>query len=303
MRKALLLAAIVIFSLASVAQAETVNIGGKNMHFNVPSGYVPATGGKYAQLLAMMRQAQPKDIYIFAMYLPKDLDETLRNSDTGSLDRYVTLSYSRQLLKQQLSTRDFGDLKEALGKMQGKLNEGEIASQVNQAIARVGTGDIRVGSIKPLGTFGETKTSFSFMALITQSSVVDGKRVPLEMGLVSTQLLTEGKVVMVNQYAVIQSPEDITALRKEAARVVSGLGFKQGGASNSAFKKQNTMWDYMWKGFLGAVFGGLLGGLGMFIWKRRKGGNDVASGKPATAKEIWAEIINTVKGIFEQRKK
>ncbi len=306
MRKSLLAVVIFMASLASVAQAETVSIGGKNITYKVPAGYVQATGGNYDQMLDMMRQAQPRELFLFAMYVPKDVDEALRYSDAATLDRYVTLSYDRRMQKQQFSIQDFRELKQAIRKQQGTLDEGAIASQVNQAVARLGADDFRIGSIKPMGTFGETKTSFSLMMLVTQSTVVQGQRVPMEMGIVSTNLLTGSKLVTVNQYGVIQSPDDLAALRKEAGKVISSLGFKQGGAIRSAFKKQHSTWDYMTTGFLGAVFGGLIGGLGMFLWKRRKGataGPDGQSGKPASANEITAEVISKVKGIFEKRNK
>ncbi|MCC8193050.1 MAG: hypothetical protein LIP28_00170 [Deltaproteobacteria bacterium] len=306
MKKILFLAAVFTVLFASLGHAETVKIGGKTLNYNLPDGYVLATGGKYAQVLALMRQGQPKDIHIFTMFVPKDVDEAAE-SDLSSMDRYVTLCYSRQLQNRDCSTQDFSELKAAIIKQQGKLNDGELASQANQALKKVGGGQFRVGSVKSLGTFGDSKTSISFMALVTMSvPAPNGGSEPMEMGLVSTQLLAESKILTVNQYRLIRSPEDLTELRQESGKVIAGLGFKQGGASRSSFKNgSSSIWTYMWKAFLGAVIGGVLGGLGMFVWNRTKGKTNGADGqadKPGTAKEIRAQVFDNLKGLFGKKK-
>ena len=76
--------------LAVPARAETLNVGGTDIAYTVPEGYVIGDGPRYAELIEFASRAQPPDIRILSIYAT---EKTTRRSWPGPERWTIFLSY------------------------------------------------------------------------------------------------------------------------------------------------------------------------------------------------------------------
>lgn len=308
MKKYFLLISLLLISFATVAHAESIKLGGKTIQHEIPRGYVSANGGKYTDTLAIMRRMQPEDIQIHSMYVPVEVDKNFTGDATSNISKFLTINSVRPLHSQNLSTGDFKELKSFMTKNYGKMvDSGEIQKEITSKLNQETGGQVQLGTVKPLGTFGASDTQISAISLVTVAVMVEGKQVPFEQLMLQTQILVEGKLLIINQYMPANDP-DAGKFRDQALATVNSLKFNESGAKSSSntFKKQSTIWDYIKIGLIGAIIGGLGAGIATYI-KKKKGGTDQNSegqqaSKPDLQKVI-KDIRNNLKNLFNKNKR
>lgn len=225
MKKIVILLTLLLAFVAG-AQAESLTLGDKTIHYNIPAGYVAAMDGPYVDVVRLVKMAMPADITIHAMYASEATDKTFRSSPDGAfLDNYILVTYSKQLQNQKLSKDDFKEFREFLNDNQGTLTGQEVMDQINKTIDNLSDGAVQIGAAKPLGCFGESETAISFLVLITQALNLDGQQVAIEQALVSTSLLLDGKMLTINQYQRVEKPEEVTAFKDHSQVVINNMAF------------------------------------------------------------------------------
>lgn len=112
-------------------------------------------------------------------------------------------------------------------------------------------------------------TSLSFMAVVDQASDAGGRHTVDRQSAISSYLLEQGKVIVINQYQILDPARDMTeqlnAARAQARNILKELDIKQGVPWTSFFDL------FPVRILLLVVTGGLVGGLiGRRIRNRKK---------------------------------
>lgn len=219
-----ILGVLALLSFSGFAYAESFNEGGKSINYNIPDGYVKAQGPIYAMLLNVMQQAMPPGLNIKGIYLTQADDETFRSSNGNSvLNNYLVITTMDQLAHQSVSAKDFKEFKRELKENHGLLDDAqEIA---NERINEVFNGQIQIGNIQTLGCFGETDTELSYIIIMEQQANVDGKMMTFEQVLVFTGVLTNERLVFVNQYRSVENEAEVKAFQHYALDILNQMNF------------------------------------------------------------------------------
>lgn len=271
MRK-LLLSVTLVCLCAGAGHAGTFAYGNKTITYQIPDGYVSADSHfGLTAVLAVMRAAQPPDQEIVIMYAASSAME--RFEKEGILERYFTIQIAPSLKDRTLRAKDFGELKNFMKNAFGTREVSAIKKQVNEMFEEKAGGALKMKELKSLGCYAETGTSLSWLAISTQEIAgMNGTEAPEEMGMAlnSTAVFTEGKVVSVNQYKVIESGDDIEPFKNDAQAVFAEMAIPQDSNEGvlSALLGEGTLLRNV---LVGAVVGGLVGGLGSLIISRLRG--------------------------------
>ena len=311
--KKLLLALVMLAAFASPVNAESLEVGGLSISYDAPKGYVLAMDGLYAEILTVMKKAMPPDMKIHAMYASKDSDRAFNDNPDAGLDNYLMVTSTSKLDNQLMSEDDFKEFREFLSKNHGKLTGSSMQKKVNESLGGIADGSIQIGSMKSLGTFDETKTSISYMALVTQLINVNGKQVAVEQGMISTSKLVKGKMLVINQYRVITSEGEVKQFQSDAAKVLKSMDFPEGGvsASKSTISKRrvgssaSTTGGYISRGLMGAVLGGVIGAGIMYYRKKKRGttGNPRADKMVDNIDNLKNQAGEKLGGMFKKKDK
>ncbi|WP_337432145.1 hypothetical protein [Bilophila sp.] len=253
--------------LATAAQAETLTIGDENIAYNVPGGYMAGNEEPYISVRSFLTEVSPKNVQILALYVNKESHKKFLDPVNQRLEDYFLLSTLRPLVDKELSVKDFAELKKGFIKAQEQLKTA-LRQKANDMLNNASDGTLGIGAVDSLGVFDASDTSFSFMAVVDQVSDADGQRTVDKQSAVSSFLLAQGKVIIINQYQILDPSKDMAqqldAAKTQAQKILKELGIKQG---------------VPWASYLGsfptnillfAVIGGLVGGLIRRTVKNRK---------------------------------
>lgn len=205
-----------MFALTSAASAETMKMGGETLKYDVPAGLTKASGPGYKQFVDVVRKGLGQDVKLDSIYVPDELDRALSEQGGGKVTEYLVLSYLTVLEKHNATKADFGELKKAIAQNFGNSVPSNLKTELNKRFEDIGMGSVRIGNIKSLGTFNSTDKTISAMFLVTQQVEMDGKPTVMDMLVVSTQLLVGNRIATVNQYKVVNKPEEVSAFQKKA---------------------------------------------------------------------------------------
>lgn len=254
--------------LATAARAETLTIGDKNIAYNVPGGYMAGDKEPYISVRKFLTEVSPKNVQILALYVNEESHKKFLDPVNQRLENYFLLSTLRPLVDKELSVKDFAELKKGFIKVQEQLKT-TLRQKANRMLNDASDGSLSIGAIDSLGVFDVSDTSFSFMAVVDQVSNTDGRRTVDKQSAISSYLLAQGKVIIINQYQILDPAKDmaeqLNTAKAQAQKILKELGIKQ---------------EVPWTSYLGsfptkilliAVIGGLVGGLiGRMVKNRKK---------------------------------
>lgn len=253
--------------LSVAAQAETLSIGDESINYTVPQGYMAGDKEPYLGMRRFVTDASPKNMQILALYVDEESHKKLMDSQGQPLERYFIVSTARQLEHKSLKVKDFMEVKKGIVKAQERLKT-TLRARINRLLGQASDGSMSVGDIETLGVFDSSDTSFSFMAVMDQVHHENGRRQADKQAVVSSYLLAQGKLVIVNQYQLLDPARNMTeqlnAAKEHARRVLRELNIKEG-VSWKAYLDAFPV-----KVLVGALAGGLIGGLIGWLVRRRK---------------------------------
>ncbi len=266
--------------------ADTINLGGTNLSFRSPPGYVPASEKKYGPVLAVLKKAMPENVLVREVYVEKGIDEKYGKEANQMLDDYVVVTSNSQSDGFLVGLKDFGELKDEIARAQETMQTAQARDRVNQHLGKTTDGAMKIGKVRNMGVLASTDTQISFMAVMTQSASVDGELLTFDQAFVSTTLLAESKVLSVNHYRTVRSEEDVVRFKSEAPMVVAGMGFKEGAAPGVTESRPSSESGQASSAMPSGSFNNLLlyvlvgGIIALVIFRFRKRGNPKA---PAAA--------------------
>lgn len=233
MKKLMLMIIAVVMLFAGSAYAENLSLGGKNVNYDIPAGYVKAEDPMYDVILGIMQKAMPQGLRIKAMYVQtaNDVDFRTSNGESG-LDNYLIITVLDQLANTTVSDKDFKDFKRELKENNGLLDEAK--DMVSDKLDEVFDGQIQIGNMQSLGCFGETDNELSYVVLMDQQANVNGKQIAIRQALVFTGVLVDGKLIFINQYRIVDNESEVTAFKDHTQEVIKSMNFGGKAASVSA---------------------------------------------------------------------
>lgn len=265
MKKSLFILVALVF-LAGTAHAERLLIGDKTITYSVPGDYFKGDKEPYTEMRGLLTRVSPKDMQIFGLYISRDSDAKLREGKAERVENYFVLASLRPLQDKILSSGDFEEAKKQLVKIQEQIRT-RLLGQANKLIGSATNGTMAVGDINTFGAYDVTDTSISFLALTDQITRVGNRQVVDKQAVVSTYLLADGKIVVVNQYQLLTPknvPEQLNAFKARARGVIKDLRIKEG------TPKGSFMDSYLVKVAGGAIIGAIIGVVITLIRKRKK---------------------------------
>lgn len=252
--KKILLTLCVLMLCSGLAQAASMKVGGLDITYKEPKNYILAMSGIYEDMLDITRKTMPNHSKVHAIFVHMDSDAMFRENKENGLEKYLIISSNLQFDQQFLSLQDFSEFKSAIKEIHGDFANPDIKQEVDEALGKAVGDAVKVGELRSLGYFGETDTAISYMALVTQ--IVDtgsGQRV-MELGSVTTRLLVEGKLLLINQYRPIKSEADIDVFRDEALALIKNMQFYECGVSEDEStlyqERDNSIASYLSKAFI-----------------------------------------------------
>ena len=210
------LAVLFLLVCAHVAGAEVISIGKKRIEYQLPAGYVLVESKVYQEVLNLVRSALPSNITMGNIYVEKQADEAFQR--TGMIEQYLFLAYLNEMKDSELKVADFKGLQDYLLANHGSLFSG-VKDKANQAIAEATDGEIQVSGVQSMGCFGISETAISLLA----SQQVSYPATVVDLVAVSSYILIEDRLLLVNQYKIINDQTDIAWFRDESQKVLQSM--------------------------------------------------------------------------------
>ena len=170
----------------------------------------------YISVRSFLTEVSPKNVQILALYVNKESHKKFLDPVNQRLENYFLLSTIRPLVDKELSVKDFAELKKGFIKAQEQLKTA-LRQKANDMLNNASDGALGIGAVDSLGVFDASDTSFSFMAVVDQVSDADGQRTVDKQSAVSSFLLAQGKVIIINQYQILDPSKDM-AQQLDAAK-------------------------------------------------------------------------------------
>ncbi len=266
--KKIALLGIVAVLYANLAFAATLTVGGQEISYQVPPGYVSTDGNpRLVETLSIIKRLQFPGLEILAAYFPASAID--RFEQDGVLERYLLIVIDRRIEGELLDPRDFADFKETMREQFGAAARAARV-QVNELLEKA-SGDMRLGAMAPLEFYAESETAISCLMLLYSQFNLGGPLVSSRQAVVSTSFLSGGKLLTVNQYQAVSSGDDVEAFRDSAQEPLADMAFPQGSAGIiQDILGGGRMGRAVWGGLKGAVIGALIGLLVAYVFKQVK---------------------------------
>lgn len=265
MKKLIFLLLSFIF-LSGPVYAEQMTLGEATITYTVPEGYFKAQGQPYTEMRKVLLRVSPREMQIFGLYISKDSDAKLQDGTADGVENYFVLASIRQLKDKVLSVREFTEAKKQLIKIQ-EQGQAKLRAQANRLVGKGTGGALEISDVKALGPYDATDTAISFLSIVDQISRTGTQRTVSHQAAVSTYLLAQGKVVIINQYRQLDpaqnTEEQLENFKTQARQVVKELHIEQG-------TPKSSLNPFLIKALGGAVVGAILGAVFMLIRKRKK---------------------------------
>lgn len=253
--------------LAGAAQAASLNIGNESISYTVPQGYIAGDKEPYLESRKFLTKILPKDMQLLALYVEEESHKKFTDLKEQRLDRYFIICTLRPWADKTLSVQDFAELKKSVAQVQDQVKT-TFKQQINRALGEAGEGNISVGDIDALGVFDDTDTAVSFMMVVDQVNRAAGRREVDKQAVVSSYLLAQGKLIIVNQYQLLDPAknmaEQLSAAKAQAQKILEELAVKQDVPWTSYLD------SFLGKVVLAALIGAVIGGLIGWLSKRNK---------------------------------
>ena len=156
-----------------------------------------------------------------------------------------------------MSIKDFAEVKKGITKAQEQLKT-TLKKKINSVLGKTGDGSMSIGDIDTLGVFDSSDTSLSFMAVMDQVSRAGGQREVDKQAVISSYLLAQGKLVIVNQYQILNPAENVAEQLGEAKAHAQEI-LKELNIDHSV-PWASYLDSFAGKLVLAALIGGLIGG-------------------------------------------
>lgn len=252
MKRRILLAPVLVFC-CGLSFAATINIGGKTIPYQVPEGFVSSESSPELRIVKeFIKTTMPPDQETLAMYVDSSVLASFER--TGNLERYILINTSKEFRNRNFRLKDFAELKKGVLESYGDFAGEKMRGQVDKAFSDMSDGALRVNDMRTFGCYAITDSSISWVMLLAADEQLDDDVDTSLLAMVCTVLLTEGRIVAVNQYKSVLSEEGIEAFKEEAQQVVSSMAFPM--------PKGDSLLGGLTDSLLGgAVRGGVIGGI------------------------------------------
>ena len=248
------------------AVAATLSIGDKKIEFQEPSGFVTVEGNPGLEaVLAGTKRMMPPDQEVLAMYVAASALKRFERE--GVLERYMLITTSRQLKNKKLRPADAKEMKKALKKGFEMFEDPAVLGKLNDMFSDASDGAVELKGMEMLGWYAETDMGVSLVALLTAGNTGLDDSETVRLAMVSTNFITDGKFVTINQYKAVSSFGDVEAFKDEAQAVIAGMAFPAGSSfSMLDLFGGGSVWSSM---LVGGIGGGLVAVIGSWLRKRR----------------------------------
>lgn len=265
--KKILFACAVCLLLAGTAHAASLSIGGESISYTVPQGYMLGDKEPYLSVRRFLTGISPKNMQILALYVDEESHKKFVDPNGQRLEKYFIISTLRPLADKNLSVKDFAEVKKGITKAQEQLKT-TLKKKINKVLGKAGDGSMSIGEIDTLGVFDTSDTSLSFMAVMDQVSRAGGQREVDKQAVISSYLLAQGKLVIINQYQILDPAQNMAA-QLDAAKAHAGEILKELNIDHSV-PWTSYLDSFAGKLVLAALIGGLVGGLVGWVVNRKK---------------------------------
>lgn len=221
------IAAIMLFT--GLAQAESINLGGKAINYDIPAGYVKASGPLYDAVLNVMRRAMPQGLRVQTMYVKAEDDAKFRDSNgEAGLDNYLVITTLDQLASHNITAKEFKEFKKELKENHGLIDEArDIATE---KLDNVFEGQVKIGNMESLGCFGESDKALSYVVIMDQEINIEGKPMAIRQALIFTGVMVNDRLIFVNQYRIVENENEVLDFKAYSQEVIGSMNF--GGSAN-----------------------------------------------------------------------
>lgn len=228
MKKLLLLLICAFFVGTGPARAESIKLGGVLVDYETPANYVLAEGGVYEQIIAMSKKAMGDNAKIHALFVDKEVDGEFRFDPLGNtVDDYLILVSYPKMYGMDVARGDFAQFKQILtGDGDMSISGEKLREYANKALDDAMNGRVQVNSIQFINIFKETEDAFSFLLLVTQTVGMGGDGDPMLLGVASSHMLLNGKIVSVNHYRIISDVSEVESLPDDNMAVIKSMKFR-----------------------------------------------------------------------------
>lgn len=265
--KKILFACAVCLLLAGTAHAASLSIGGESISYTVPQGYLPGDKEPYLSVRKFLAEISPKTMRVLALYVDEESHKKFVDPNGQRLEKYFIISTLRPLADKNLSIKDFAEVKKGITKAQEQLKT-TLKKKINSVLGKTGDGSMSIGDIDTLGVFDSSDTSLSFMAVMDQVSRAGGQREVDKQAVISSYLLAQGKLVIVNQYQILNPAENVAEQLGEAKADAQEI-LKELNIDHSV-PWASYLDSFAGKLVLAALIGGLIGGVIGWVVNRKK---------------------------------
>jgi hypothetical protein len=214
--------------LGAPSLAANLSAGGEIFHVVPPKGLVDFTGrNEFLDALAI--QTSGKRFLNLATYFT---EEDVARSNKGQLplaNRYAMLAIHRDFLARKMTAKEFisyrnkvrDEMEQEVRNLSGKVDLSDT-----ERFLRDRTGieaAMKINDMVPLGVQSESNRHIGYEMLFKTTTSVKGKTISSVLILEMNLVYTRQKILFLKTYAYVETPEDITWVRKISAEFVNNL--------------------------------------------------------------------------------
>lgn len=204
--------------------AHSFRLGNELVTYHTPQGFASLDPVAHAAVERAVKGALPGEMLVHALYVGT-------TAAAGQLpDDYLAVMSYQPLEQSEITVRDFLGLVAFVRNNQGLWSDAKSREYANESAARNGKGSPAAEGGRSLGSYGATETSVSYMAIIGQPLSQGDASSLRDYLLVSTGLLVQGKVLVVNQYHRLTRADEVFSFRDAADSTVASMRFRLEGA-------------------------------------------------------------------------
>ncbi len=222
----LVLAVVLVFPLA--ARAAHVTVDGAVIPYSVPEGYVPAGDETYQSALASLREKKT-DVDVHALFLTEEADAAYRADAAAGLGKHFTIASEPDVYEKGYAAVRFNALAEAARRHPECFLNGRGETVVeNLESFRAEKMPAARRLILPVEI---TESRITLTYWLPPDPEVSGDAASVR---ITTVVLAKNRLLLINQFAPVTSPDTIATAREDAPAVIDGLNLPQEGPEEEA---------------------------------------------------------------------
>jgi hypothetical protein len=200
-------------------------VGEKKLALPVPAGFTEPSSEAPA-LRTLAARFIPPQMRLLAVYIADSDVAAVKEGREAALRRYFMVAVLRDTESEILEPEEFQEVKTQLrGAGQAAYDRAQVNAreQLKSAARDIGIESglpdfkLEIGRTQQLGFFDETKSSISMLDIVPGSAKGGTLEFNSQVGVATSVVLVEGKVVSLAAYSTLDSNEDYKWLRQQSA--------------------------------------------------------------------------------------